>query len=128
MNIILLLLLGQAAAQQCARLVQPPFDGGNGERQEIGDARNRPLVVVAQFQHRAVFRPERRQRLGYLFVLAAARVFLGRAGAQFAAVGKKQRVHLRRGCRFGALGLACHTPRPVPGDGAQPARKLARFL
>src|SRR5690242_19686552 len=45
---------GQAPAHLRAALVQAPFDGSDGERQEIGDPLDRPFLIVAEVQHRPV--------------------------------------------------------------------------
>jgi hypothetical protein len=125
--------LGQVAAQQSAGVMQPPFDGGDGERHKVGDAGDRPIVEVEQEHERAMIGWQLLQGVphgaarfgpGLLVSGVAARCW---SSGQFAAVREHEAIQIGRLGRLVPLFTAANARRPMPGDGAQPAGELGRL-
>jgi hypothetical protein len=124
--------LGQMAAQQRAGVVQTPLDGSGRQRQEVGDARDWPLVEVEQEHERAMIGRQLLQSVpqgpaNFGPCLRVGRVAFGCRRGQFAAVGEHEPVQIGRLGRLVPLFTAADSRRPVPGDGAQPSGKLGRL-
>lgn len=109
-------------------MVQPPLHRGDRERKEIGDARDGPLLGVAQPQDHPVVRFEPGKGLADAGALAALFDRLGGTLGQLAALGQEQAVYLRGLSRLRPPFAPGDPTGAVPGDGAQPGRELRRLL
>jgi len=116
------------AAQLLTPGAQPPFDGRERERKELGDAEGRPLLIVEQIenvlnllrqvgQHRAHCRPFLLAKHLFQWARLVRRALSRRQAFQFGGFRRLAAALARR-----------HPPRAMAGDSAQPACELRRVL
>jgi hypothetical protein len=115
---------GQVTPQQGAAVVKSPLDRGDGKRKKVGDARDRPLLVIKQEQDGAVVGRKNGKRAGKPFVVVVAGegvggVFdlLGGGEGKFAASGKQRAVHFGWLDGVGAVVFRADAQGAVPRDG-----------
>ncbi len=109
-------------------MVQPPFDGGQGEREEFGDAGEGPLLEIAQMQHDLKLRLQFGQSLSELGAVAFEQQSGFRAGHQRRAVSQDQGIEPAVFRRLMSRLLPADPPCSMPCDGAYPAPEVRRIL
>jgi len=108
--------------------VEAPLDGSDGERQELRDPGDGPLLEVIEQQHDPVVVRQPGKRRPDLPVRLGAIEAAVRRSAELPALREDQAVDLGRLGRFDSAVPRRDPARAVPGDGAEPPRKRGRLL
>lgn len=118
-------LRGELSPQQVASMVQPPFHGGDRNREMGRDPAEWPLLVVVQPQDPLVVRRQPRQRRADAREVIGTGALIGRIHGPFTAVGEEA----VEGGHVGRLAatLACpNAPGSTAGDHEEPVGKPGR--
>ncbi len=109
-------------------MMEPPFYRRLGEQKKLGDAHDRPILVVVEVKGRLIVLRQLGQRGVEMRVFALLRVLLRRVRGQGRALRQNEIVHLGRLDGLAAPLPRADPPRAMARDGIEPARKLSRIL
>lgn len=108
--------------------MQPPFDCTEREREELGDARGGPLLIIEQLHDHLQVRGQVSQERADVCLRLGAKQFVQRSRRASTAVRGYQAFEAVGFRRLAATLPHHHTPRAIAGNGAQPAREFGRVL
>lgn len=108
--------MGKAAADAVTTVVEPPFNSGEGEHQEVGDAAGGPVLVVVEMQDDLNFRRQFGHQRADMILRFVAKQLLQRTWRRTAL----RRQQMFEPIRFGRLAAPVplgDAPGAIAGDG-----------